>query len=344
MRLLVAVAVISLLSFTPVFADNSLSNTQALLPAAKSPLASKSLLLDISPIGAEKLVAVGQYGHILLSSDGDNWQQANVPLQTTLTSVFFLNESLGWAVGHDATILQSKDGGLNWSIQQYLPELQRPLLDIYFKDSEQGIAIGAYGQIFRTLDGGATWKSEFHEEFLLPDDIDFLNELKADDETAYLDEIAFILPHFNRLVKDGEDLYLLGEAGLLAKSIDFGISWQPFESFYQGSFFSSGVTGSGIVIVAGLRGHVFRRSQNDSQWNEVESNTTALLNDIVFSDDARLFILGNNGMLLTSNDEGMTFSQSVQEDGKSLTAGVWFKGKLIATSDVGIKTLALANE
>jgi photosystem II stability/assembly factor-like uncharacterized protein len=34
-------------------------------------------------------VAVGQYGHILLSSDGDNWQQANVPLQTTLTSVFF---------------------------------------------------------------------------------------------------------------------------------------------------------------------------------------------------------------------------------------------------------------
>ena len=71
------------------------------VPAIKAPLASKSLLLDITKVGDRKLAAVGEHGHILLSSDAVNWQQANVPVQTTLTSVFFIYEQLGWAVGHD---------------------------------------------------------------------------------------------------------------------------------------------------------------------------------------------------------------------------------------------------
>lgn len=342
MRLFVAFAVISFFSLTPVLADNSLSNTKALLPSTKSALASKSLLLDISPIGQDKLAAVGQYGHILLSSDGENWQQGNVPVQSTLTSVFFLNEKLGWAVGHDSTILHTTDGGLNWLVQQYLPELHRPLLDIYFKDSSEGIAVGAYGQVFRTLDGGTTWINEFHKEFLLPDDIDYLNELKLEDEIAYLDEIAFILPHFNRLVQSEQTLFLLGEAGLLAQSDDFGKTWQPYDNFYHGSFFTLGQVKSGELIVAGLRGHVFRSRESGSQWHAIETNTTALLNDIVVSEDNRMFILGNNGMVLTSNDGGESFTQRVQPDGKALTAGVWFKGKLVATSDVGIKILSLA--
>ena len=33
------------------------------------------------------------------------------------------NANVGWAVGHDATILHTKDGGKNWTIQQFLPEL-----------------------------------------------------------------------------------------------------------------------------------------------------------------------------------------------------------------------------
>lgn len=341
MRLLVAFAVISLISVLPVFAESTPSTLAKVSPATESALASKSLLLDISRLGQDKLVAVGQHGHILLSSDGDNWQQANVPLRATLTSVFFLNDRLGWAVGHDATILHSQDGGLNWQIQQYLPALEKPLFDIYFKNEQQGIAVGAYGQVFRSHDGGSTWKSEFHQEFLLADDVEYLNDLKLEDETAYLDEISFILPHFNRLVQDGSSLFLLGEAGLLAKSNDFGLSWQQFDNFYHGSFFTLGRTHSGSLLVAGLRGHVFREVETGLDWHEVTTDTTALFNDIVFAQDERIFILGNNGMLLISTDDGESFNQRPQQDGKTLIAGVWFKGKLIAVSDVGIKTLTL---
>ena len=40
------------------------------LDARIAPLASKSLLLDITEINQDKLVAVGERGHILYSTDG----------------------------------------------------------------------------------------------------------------------------------------------------------------------------------------------------------------------------------------------------------------------------------
>ncbi len=317
------------------------TSSTGLIPSVKSNLASKSLLLGITKVSEEKLIVVGPRGHILISSDGTNWLQANVPVQVTLTNVYFFNEQLGWAVGHDATILQTTDGGDNWQVQYHHPELEKPFFDINFTDSLHGIAVGAYGLVVRTTDGGKSWLNEFHHEFLLSDDIDYLKELKGEDEEAYLDEIAFILPHFNRLMRDGRTLFLLGEVGLLAKSNDFGVSWQPFDEIYQGSFFDLGRTKEGNLITVGLRGHVFRGIKNGREWLKIDTKTTALLNDVVLADDERIFILGNNGVLLESTDDGKTFQLRIQEDGKALIAGVWFKGKLIAVSEVGIKTVDL---
>lgn len=317
------------------------SSSTAYLPSVKAPLASQSLLLDITSIGQNKLVAVGERGHIIISTDGVNWQQANVPVQTTLTNVFFYNEQLGWAVGHDSTILHSQDGGLTWQVQLYKPTLEKPLLDIVFKTPLEGVAIGAYGLLFRTLDGGKTWVSEFHSEFLLPDDVEYLAELKQEDEEAYLDEASSILPHFNRLIIDGRTLYMVGEIGLIAKSNDFGRDWQLFDEIYQGSFFDMARTMKGNLLVVGLRGHVFRSLKNGTPWQQRQTNTTALINDIVLTNDDRIFLLANNGTLLESNDDGQSYRLRNQKDGKSLIAGVWFNNQLIVVSDVGVKTISL---
>ncbi len=302
-------------------------------------LASKSLLLDITEINQDKLVAVGERGHILYSTDGVNWQQAQVPLQTTLTAVYFIDESNGWAVGHDATILSSNDGGISWKIQQHLPQVEKPLLDVLFIDSNNGIAIGAYGLFYRTTDGGKSWVIEYHNEFLYPGDQAYLAELKLQDEEAYLDEQSSILPHFNRVVADGRTLYLAGEIGLMAKSNDFGVSWEKLDEIYPGSFYDINRTQEGNLLVIGLRGHIFRSLKNGTPWQASESHVTALLSAIVLSDDQRVFILGNNGVLLESRDDGASFTQHLQKDGKALIAGVWFKNKIIAVSDVGIKVI-----
>lgn len=330
---------ISLLLSSVLFSLCSYANSQT--PSSwQAPLAAQSLLLDIEVIDY-KLVAVGEYGHILLSNDGKKWQQAQVPSKATLTSVYFLNSSLGWAVGHDATILHSQDGGLSWQVQQVLPQLEKPLFDIAFKDEQHGIAIGSYGLFFRTLDGGKTWQSEFHDEFLHPDDVDYLNDLKLEDEEAYLDARKGMLPHFNRIEVDGRTLYLVGEMGLIAKSNDFGVNWQKLDDIYHGSFFDIARTQQGNLIVTGLRGHIFRSQKNGTPWDPVDSDTTALLNSIVLGDNNEIFLLGNNGVILKSTDDAQTFTKHIQADGKSLIDGVWFDQQLIVVSDIGIKHISL---
>ncbi|ASP49570.1 WD40/YVTN/BNR-like repeat-containing protein [Cognaticolwellia beringensis] len=304
-----------------------------------APLASKSLLLDITKINESTLVAVGERGHILVSTDGVQWQQAKVPLQVTLTAVYFIDELNGWAVGHDATILSSKDGGRSWQIQQHLPHVEKPLLDVLFSDENRGIAIGAYGLFYRTIDGGKHWEIEYHNEFLFPEDQTYLAELKLQDEKAYLDEQSSILPHFNRVVADGRTLYLAGEIGLIAKSNDFGVNWEKLDEIYPGSFYDIKRTQIGNLLVVGLRGHIFRSLRNGTPWQETKSDVTALLSAIVLTDDDRIFILGNNGVLLESRDDGATFNKHILKDGKALIAGVWYKNKIIAVSDVGIKTI-----
>lgn len=309
------------------------------LDAILAPLASKSLLLDITEINQSKLVVVGERGHILVSTDGVQWQQAQVPVQVTLTAVYFVDENNGWAVGHDATILSSKDGGISWQVQQHLPQVEKPLLDVLFLDKNIGIAVGSYGLFYRTNDGGQHWDIEYHNEFLYPEDQTYLAELKLQDEEAYLDEQSSILPHFNRVVADGRTLYLAGETGLIAKSNNFGVSWEKLDEIYPGSFYDINRTQEGNLLVVGLRGHIFRSLRNGSPWQQVDSQVTALLNAIVISDDERVFILGNNGVLLESRDDGATFTKHLQKDGKALIAGVWYKNKIIAVSDVGIKTI-----
>ncbi|REL27163.1 hypothetical protein DXX93_11700 [Thalassotalea euphylliae] len=312
------------------------------MPAIQAPLASKSLLLDIHQIEQGQLVAVGERGHVLLSTDGENWRQQAVPVQSTLTAVTFADEDHGWAVGYDATILATTDGGATWTIQQYLPEKQKPLLDIVFKDQNNGVAIGAYGLFYRTTDGGKNWTEEFHSEFLPEEDIEYLNELKMEDEEAYLDERGSILPHFNKMVMDGRTSYLVGEIGLIAKSNDFGQSWEQFDPIYEGSFFDIERTQQGNLLAAGLRGNVFRSLRNGTPWQHIQTDSTALINDIVLTDDDRLLLLGNGGALLVSEDDGQKFVAWSQPDGKALIAGVWFNNRLVAVSEDGVRTITIA--
>lgn len=301
----------------------------------KASLAPESLLLDIDA-NSTQLLAVGERGHILLSEDGVSWQQQDVPSLATLTAVELLGDK-AWAVGHDATILFSADAGKNWQQQQFLPELQKPLLDVLFFDENQGIAIGAYGLFFRTLDGGASWNVEAHPEFLHPDDQLYLEELKAEDESLYQQELQSIMPHLNRVNKVGDTLYLAGEVGLLAKSEDLGRSWQRLDVDYYGSFFDINVAKNGQLLAAGLRGNVFAFDQSSQRWRRVDNASKSSFNSIVPIDEKRTLVLGNNGRILTISEQN-TLQQT--PEGKAIINAVYFDKRVIAVTGQGIVTLS----
>src|SRR5438309_786471 len=74
-------------------------------PAEKMPLSAQSLLTDIAHAG-ERYVAVGARGVILVSDDGKDWHQADVPTRMTFTAVAAVDAQV-WAVGHEGVIVHS---------------------------------------------------------------------------------------------------------------------------------------------------------------------------------------------------------------------------------------------
>ena len=76
--------------------------------AVQSKLATEALLLGVTRAG-KRIVAVGEYGNIVLSDDdGATWHQAkDVSTTVTMTAVHFADDKRGWAVGHDTLVMHT---------------------------------------------------------------------------------------------------------------------------------------------------------------------------------------------------------------------------------------------
>ncbi len=285
--------------------------------ALPSRLATQSLLLDAARAG-DRVVAVGEWGHVVLSDDGGrSWRQAGlVPTRVTLTGVCFVDPRRGWAVGHDSVILHTRDGGGTWELQHAAPEADAPLLAVWFADLEHGIAVGAFGLMLQTRDGGRTW----------------VRETPGGDgeEDRHLNGI-FAGP-------DGP-LFVAAEFGSLYRSLDRGRSWQLLELPYQGSFWGGLSLDRQTVLVFGMRGHAFRSSDRGDTWQAVETATDQSLQAGIRLADGRVVLVGLGGAVLISADGGRTFAASIEPDRRGIAAvAEGADGKLLLFGENGIKT------
>lgn len=298
----------------------------------------QTLLTDIVNTG-QSLVAVGRHGTIIQSQDGKQWKQSHSPVQSLLTAVTFVDEKLGWACGHDATILRTDDGGAHWQVQQYLPKLDKPCLDITFIDTQKGIAIGAYGMYFETSDGGQSWHKRFLDEVLLEEDREYLADLKESDPDSYEQETAFMLPHFNRIAIKNDTWIIVGEMGLVAVSQNGGESWVRLNEFYKGSLFDVNITAKDKVIVAGLRGNAFTTSLESllaDDWQKLALQKTATINSIINSNEKQLMV-ANSGVIFVISDEKV--NTEVLKNGKSILSALPYKDQLILVTEGGVTSV-----
>ena len=308
-----------------------------LRPAIMSSKAAKALLTDVSVAG-NKIAVVGERGHILTSTDeGHSWVQGNVPLQALLTGVAMVSEQEGWAIGHEAVILHTKDGGANWEVQyanpykefsdaemdelseeafNELPRYGSPLLDLWFKNDKEGFVVGAYGMMLHTSDGGVTWD-------------DWSSRLDNQDNW-HLNAVGSV---------DGKLIYVAGEKGTLFRSRDDGATWETLESPYDGSFFGM-LTGPNPeqVMVYGLQGNMFASTDAGDSWHEVTSPTENSLMAGVALDPQNIVLVGNSGTILISKDGGNSFSLQITKDRQAIVgiakAG---NGKLLMVGQGGVK-------
>jgi photosystem II stability/assembly factor-like uncharacterized protein len=304
------------------------------------PLTERSLLLDGQVIG-ERIIVVGERGHILISEDhGTSWQQQEVPTRANLTSVFFIDPANGWAAGHDSVILQTNDGGRHWQEVYADPEDERPILDLWFRDLNHGYAVGAYGLFLTTEDGGKSWQPfDFNPATLMADG----DGAGEDWEDGLEEEPWGIDFHLNQVAATPNGRILItAEAGNIYRSDDACRSWLSLPSPYEGSFYGSLPLSQTSLLAFGLRGHLFRSEDTGNSWRPIASGTQATLNDGIRLHDGRIVLVGLAGTLLISSDEGNSFSLYSQPDRAGVAKVLQANDKgLILIGEQGVKRLEL---
>lgn len=336
-------------------------------PARDTQLATEYLLNDIAEAG-ERMVAVGERGHIIYSDDdGKTWVQAEVPVSVTLTAVDFPTPTHGWAVGHSGAVLHSSDGGENWTMQ--LNGIRAAELAIEAKEErvadleaeieeapeeEVGDLEWALDDLLFTLENmradleigpvnpflGVWFENESHGFVVGAYGLIFRTTDGGQSWRDWSDQIANPTGfHLNAITQvKGGGLVIVGEAGLILVSTDNGDTWELRESPYDGSFF--GVMGTGDVneiLAFGLRGNIFFSSDLGRTWDTVSSESTATLNKGAVTPGGRIILVGNGGAVLESTDGGETFESYFREDREGVMGVVpTAENRLILIGEQGV--------
>lgn len=292
-------------------------------PALMLPRAQHSLLLDVARAG-DRLVAVGDRGHVLYSDDsGRTWTQARVPVSVLLTAVWFANATTGWAVGHDGMIIATRDGGVNWELQRDGIAAQEAL------DRE---SLAAARRAATAHDGAAGSPEAAQAQAALEEEEDrasqpvyappLMDVWFADADTgiavgaygSYLrtsdggrswihDTTRIDNPddlHYYAIASGGAGrLLIVGESGSVFRSRDGGAGWEQLAQAYEGTLFGAlAFTPGDTVCVFGLQGTVLVSRDFGDTWQRLHSPTESVLAGGTIASGGEALIVGNVGTIL----------------------------------------------
>lgn len=327
------------------------------LPAEPSKLASKSLIYSIKKFG-DRYFATGHKGHILYSDDGgESWEQAQVPVRSSILDIDFPTPELGWAVGHEGVILHSSDAGKTW-VKQYdglrygeeglsyyqalaeadpdnefypllIEEMEfaisqgadKPLFGVTFHSEKFGHAGGAYGMLLRTVDGGENWEPVMHNV--------------ENDGFYHIFDFA-PLPGEGRFFLSGEaGLFIIGD---IKERMAKRVETIPF----HGSFFTATDTPEGNIVLGGLRGRMFHTEDEGKTWTAVKKGPSAAVVDSTRLEDGRLVAVSIGGQVFMSTDDGHNFSRlALTNGGRIYAVAEGPEGTLLVGGPKGIHKLKL---
>lgn len=264
----------------------------------------KTALFDLED-GVDKLVAVGELGVVMRSRDGGvTWSGSRSPATRTLTSVKFASAKLGIAVGHGGTILRTEDGGNTWRSIAVPESGSDALLGLTILEGNRVIAYGAFGLYLESADLGVTWT----RKRIISESFD---------------------RHIAKVVALRDKFLLVGESGTLAVSHDRGRTWTSIPSPYVGSFFGALPLKNNGALIFGMRGRIYRSDNGAKTWNLIDIPSTSAINSGSVAADGRVVLVGNNGLIATSVDDGRNFTLHAAPQGLPLAQARYGDGNVL---------------
>ena len=298
------------------------------------------LVLGLAPgVGAETLAAsalrqnlfsscfvneqegwvVGDLGRIFHTADGgSSWEVQDAGTKRPFVAVACPDENHVSVAGQGGQIAHSLDHGKTWQLQDSGTE--RQLLDIAFGSAARGIATGDYGLILRTEAGGKTW-------YTVPMPLD----VKLPPDIAEVVQPGDVLL-YKVVFADPDQVWIVGEFGVILHSEDGGQSWRPQESPVETTLFGAGFVDTRQGWAVGIESTLLHTTDGGQVWKRQKIK---LPKDFVVPLGFSLslyavavegkygWVVGDSGFLANTSDGGESW-QLVRVP--SLLRGTWFRG------------------
>jgi photosystem II stability/assembly factor-like uncharacterized protein len=249
-------------------------------------------LNDVKFVDNQNLVAIGNHGIILKSSDaGNSWKKIRSEDYSSLNNLQFTSNSVGYAVGDK--ILKTEDGGESWfslELTKVTNTFNSPR-NLFFINNEVGYVFGKDGQILKTTNGGKYWKSYNHGSNQL-NSAYFFNERKG---------------------------FICGSSKTLIKTNDGGITWQSIGSLIGQLRFNTVFTKIYFVnelvgFITGDYGEIIKTIDGGQTWSLVSKLEYDIsINDIAFLDENKGYVLTSNYLYETVNG-GLIWTRIEKDD------------------------------
>jgi len=202
---------------------------------------------------------------LILHFKNETWNADQLYPSGSYNSIFFVNNSLGWAVGDQGLIICTTNGGVNWSTQSN-PD-SRSLFKLSFLSNTEGWAIGIDGIILHTSNGGNNWDIE-----------------GAGLPTAFLRGVHFTSPTNGYVVGNGKTLLKYGEISGIGdnkKIINFEIFPNPTTNKIQIKC-SEFKTESGTIEILSMEGKKLLKKEIGEGNEHLEIDVSNLASGVYF--------------------------------------------------------------
>ncbi len=185
------------------------------------------------------------------TNGGKNWINQTFNSSLWFYDICFVDKNNGWTVGLGGNVYRTTNGGTTWTKQNINTSLG--IINIQMLDKDTGWCAGENGMLFQTSNGGNDW-------IKIPSDIygsitgmSFINNSTGwvasnniykttDSGSSWREQASFDNQiHYIKFV-DSLNGYACGNAGIIFKSSDGGITWEQMtpvtgESMWSGYFF-----------------------------------------------------------------------------------------------------------
>jgi photosystem II stability/assembly factor-like uncharacterized protein len=262
--------------------------------------------LTIKMLNRTTAISVGELGYIIKTIDqGVTWQKLDAQTTNTINDVSFTSEQTGWIAGNLGVIKKTTDGGATWTdkvpVAGTLTAAENVLAVNFFNDN-LGVCATSLGKILITKDGGTTWTVKLAK-----------NAAGTADIVTALRSIY---------IKDATTFYIVGTAGVLLKTTDFGTTFKviltaPITNVATPVLYRIVAPSQNLAYICGASGIVLKLNLATDALTLANPPVTETLRGINFIDENVGFAVGSFGLVFKTKDAGATWSR--EKSGVSIT-------------------------